>query len=377
MSYKTALNRKARHIALMFLILVVGCAAEPTIDTDTDTINELDPELLNYNFDLFAGARASSYGAPNPFPNPAYWEEVGYDMTGEMGVQSAAPAMVWLVGTIDERICNLNFPANASDPYIVGSGNDFNKEFFKAFDRAGVKVFLQAESGDADMEELITVVLDRYHYHPSVIGFGVDVEWYHEADNPGDGKQISDAEAETWYNLVKSYNPEYRIFFKHWDPEWMPPTFRGNGEDVLFLNDAQSTGGWNPSFDEWVYDTLRGWAEYFYPYPVGFQYGYESDREWWEPLGSDAPFITGRALLDMQMSNDDPDGGTEADGGTDGVALDNVKDLYWVDFTVDEIWPVSETGGDGTGGSGSDCSFGHCKRSDRSYFEMMFSLFGN
>ena len=59
---------------------------------------------------------------------------------------------------------------------------------------------------------------------------------------------------------------------------------------------------------------VRG--ETFGPAQVGFQYGYFADRPWWSEL-DDPPADIGRALLD---------------------AVPNTAGLYWVDFTVFEIF---------------------------------------
>ncbi|MDI6697324.1 MAG: hypothetical protein QME85_00090 [Candidatus Saccharicenans sp.] len=59
------------------------------------------------------------------------------------------------------------------------------------------------------------------------------------------------------------------------------------------------------------------WAWWFYPSPVGFQFGYPSDRRWWQKL-PDPPAVISRAVLEVAT---------------------NTTDLFWVDFTMKEIWP--------------------------------------
>src|SRR3970282_1246307 len=96
-----------------------------------------------------------------------------------------------------------------------------------AFARAGIRVFLQVEPGLADPETLIDLVLTRYRHHPSVVGFGVDVEWYREVAFPGWGKKRDDEGARRWEAQVKTHRADYRLFLKHWDLRWMPPQHRG------------------------------------------------------------------------------------------------------------------------------------------------------
>ena len=71
-------------------------------------------------------------------------------------------------------------------------------------------------------------------HHPSMIGFGVDVEWYRK-DISRLGKPVTDAEAQTWVLNTTSHNPAYQVFLKHWLTEKMPPTYR---EGLVFIDDS-------------------------------------------------------------------------------------------------------------------------------------------
>jgi hypothetical protein len=62
--------------------------------------------------------------------------------------------------------------------------------------------------------------------------------------------------------------------------------------------------------------SFRG-GQAFAPAPVGFQYGYASDRKWWKPLAN-PPKTIGDALL---------------------ARIPNTSNLIWVDFTAYNIWP--------------------------------------
>ena len=59
------------------------------------------------------------------------------------------------------------------------------------------------------------------------------------------------------------------------------------------------------------------WGKAFSPAPVGFQYGYPADTFWWQNL-QDPPKDIGQALLDK---------------------IANTEGLFWVDFTVLEVFP--------------------------------------
>ena len=158
------------------------------------------------------------------------------------------------------------------------------------------------------MDELIDIVLNQYKQHPSVVGFGVDVEWYQSTNRP-EGEPISDEVAKRWVEKIRIHNPNYRLFLKHWDKDWMPPTYR---EGIFFIDDSQQF----ESFDVMVQEFTE-WGEMFAPAPVGFQYGYHADRPWWQEL-QDPPKDIGQAILDN---------------------VPNTKGLFWVDFTVLDIFP--------------------------------------
>ena len=254
---------------------------------------------------LEAGFRYSTYG-PTYNPGPEYWPQVGKQMAAKF--TGAKPATIWIVGIVDGDGTYLNFSCEAKNPNIRCGYVDMNEDLLTAFDEQGFDVWLQVEAGNADMDELIDIVLNQYKHHPSVVGFGVDVEWYQSTDGP-EGTPISDEVAERWVRVIQKHNPNYRLFLKHWDSAWMPPTFR---DGILFINDSQQF----ESFEQMMSDFTE-WGETFAPAPVGFQYGYPADKIWWKEL-QDPPKEIGQALLDE---------------------VPNTKALFWVDFTVIEVFP--------------------------------------
>jgi hypothetical protein len=258
---------------------------------------------------LRAGLRASSYGI-RPFPDSEWWTESSLSMASRF--EGASPALVWIVGTVDGRYCWLNFPApegKKSSDYenILFAPLDDNEAYLQAFDEAGIKVWLQVEPGGADVETLIHLILSRYAEHPCVIGAGVDVEWYQQKTYD-EGKPVTDEEAAAWVAAARAVNPEYLVFVKHWLIEKMPPTER---EGLVFLNDSQGFD----SFDAMKAE-FAAWGAHFDPSPVGFQFGYRSDADWWRAL-ENPPADIGNALRE---------------------SIPNLSDLYWVDFTAKEIW---------------------------------------
>jgi len=260
----------------------------------------------------YAGVRSSTYGI-RPFPDPDGWQ-LAMDVMKNRFERSTACA-IWIVGTMHgERTCRLEFPSDGQiDSTIAFLDYDKHEHYLQHFDTTGIKVFLQVEPANADLIRLIDLVLERYKHHECVAGFGVDVEWYREADNPDWGVKVSDELAQIWEQRVKSFNPDYQLFLKHWDRDWMPPNYRG---DLIFVDDSQGLKNFNGMLNEFV----DYWANYFKPNMVFFQFGYRRDRSWWQKL-------------------DHPPGEI-------GIAIaQNISQncgVFWVDFTLKDVLPVSE-----------------------------------
>lgn len=293
----------------MALILVTfalpGCVTKPAV-------RPLPPVLTTPGKVVFAGVRSSHYGI-KPFPQPSGWEKAIKTMAGYF--EGSTPCAIWIVGELKRpKDVHLYFPGDGKQyPHIEFDAADEHEAYLSAFDRAGIKVFLQVEPANADMGTLIDLVLGRYKQHPCVIGFGVDVEWHREADNPGWGVKVDDATAREWEARVKSYDTGYRLFLKHWDRQWMPPTYRG---EIVFVDDSQIF----KRAEDMVTEFVTSWADYFYPSLVIFQIGYKPDRPWWQKM-SNPPQTLGDEIWKR----------VRQDCG-----------LIWVDFSLRDVLPVGE-----------------------------------
>jgi len=208
----------------------------------------------------------------------------------------------------------LPFPVgDVGDPLITGSDEvDAGEAVLKLFDELGFRIWLQVEPRFASVDKLLDLVLKQYSHHKCVIGVGIDDEWYRSTD-PDQGDPISDELATRWLKIARSYNPKYRLFLKHWLPEKMPPTVR---EGILFVDDSQIL----PSLDAMV-DEFAVWGKHFAPAPVAFQIGYPSDKPWWSKF-DDPPKSIGKDILKR---------------------IPNTEALFWVDFSVLEVFPPDKT----------------------------------
>jgi len=284
-------------------------AAKPP--TKTPTPVPITPTSPPIPAGLRAGLRASNYGI-SPFPDPTWWvnsiNSMASRFPGSVGEQIAV--VVEVSGGGGRGNCWAHFPQPATGtwPNVNWDDADLFESTFDAFDASGIKVWLQVEPARCDVPMLIDLLMLQYGHHPSVIGFGVDVEWYRK-DLARFGKPVTDAEAQAWVTQTRGYNAGYLVFLKHWLTEKMPPTYRTG---LVFIDDSQGHGSLNAMVAE-----FSNWGQTFAPAPVGFQYGYQSDKTWWSSL-NDPPRTIGNALL---------------------AAIPNTRDLVWVDFTAYDIWP--------------------------------------
>ena len=284
-------------------------AAKPPKPTATPAATPTNPPIPA---GLRAGLRASNYGI-TPWPAPSWWVDSINSMKGRFagatGEQIAV--VVEVSGGGGRGNCWAHFPQPATGTWPNVNWDDFDlfESTFDALDGAGIKVWLQVEPASCDVPMLIDLVYQQYGHHSSVIGFGVDDEWYRK-DVERTGKSITDAEAAAWVAKTRTKDPADLVFLKHWLPEKMPPTYR---DGLVFIDDSQGHGSLSAMVSE-----FRVWGQRFAPSPVGYQFGYQSDKAWWSTL-ADPPRNIGTSIL---------------------AAVPNTRDLAWVDFTAYDIWPA-------------------------------------
>ncbi|MCD1654042.1 hypothetical protein K7J14_04930 [Treponema zuelzerae] len=256
----------------------------------------------------FAGLRASNYGI-KPFPDNELWDLYAAEM--EELYPGSVGSFVWIAGTVtgtpSNRICTVNYPLGNKAAGVNDFPVDMNADFLELCDRRGYAVWIQVEPGDtADLAALAEETMKLYKHHPSVRGFGVDVEWYKSAGTDGWGTAITDDLAKDIDRRIKKVDKRFSLFLKHWDPAWMPPTYRS---DIIFVNDSQYNGSL-----EAMKETFDAWSRHFYPNPVMYQIGYESDEHYWGALEN--------PLKDLGMHL------------AAGLPDDQSLSIIWVDFTL-------------------------------------------
>jgi len=285
-------------------------------------------ELSSVSNIKWGGVRSSPYGI-KPFPQPEEWANAMKIMAEYF--PGSTPLAVWGIGEIFFDGTNsgmeMGFP-NPDGKYdddngrIRFSDEDKYERYLSYFDSQGIQVFLQVEPGFADIGLLIDATFKQYGHHSSVIGFGVDVEWYQSQKNGGENASVTDELAKDWEEKVKSYNDSYRLFLKHYDKFQLPSNYRG---DIIFIDDTQGF----PSYEAFLVE-MTDFAKYFEPNPVMYQIGYggkdavknketgETDKYWWAKLPKPIPQTIGRELAQQRTSNSD-------------------VGVVWVDFTLRDV----------------------------------------
>lgn len=238
---------------------------------------------------------------------PDYWANGTQWISNK--VPSSSPVVVWVLGVAWEGdICHLSFPnPGGSYSYIEFSSTDEGENYLNAFDSIGAKVWLNIEPQKANVSDLINLVLNQYKHHPSIHGVAVDTEWLGGSDNPG-GRQVTESECNTWLNLVKSYNTNYKLMFWHWEKEKMPPI---HPIDVVFAYDPQGFS----DYDQMKY-YYQDWGSYFSSGEVSYIIGFDSDKGVWEQLPDPASEIA-NFLFDN---------------------VPNCKEVYWASWSFPEIY---------------------------------------
>ncbi|MDH3385420.1 MAG: HYR domain-containing protein, partial [Nitrosopumilus sp.] len=266
-----------------------------------------------------AGWRSSQYGdylsSGHDQSDPDYWISVAQQMTAKF--PGFTPGGVLVIGEIDgapgtATSTFLPFPKPAGTyPNVNFGTTDTIEPLLDAYDSAGLKVYLQVESADADIPMLMNLIMDRYKHHPSVIGFGVDAEWYHEAQFPGWGRPLTDSEVNAWAAQVKTFDPDYDLLVKHWDASYLS---NARPDNVLFLTDSEKIGSLSAATNEYI-----GWIDHFGDAQVGYQIGYPSDQSWWGSLNDPASEIMNPVITARPNAN--------------------IGAIFWVDFSVLAAFP--------------------------------------
>jgi Carbohydrate binding domain len=254
-----------------------------------------------------AGWRSSSYGYQTA-ASPNYWINVANTMANKFS--GTSPGGIWLVGeTQDDIQGTILYMSCIPSSKIRCGGVDISEPYLTAFDKAGLKVILQVEPLNANVITLMNTVMTKYKKHPSVIGFGVDNEWFGTCV---DGCKATASQIISWNNALHAINPNYILMIKHFDEMKLPT---GIPTDILIIGDDEQNGNLNTLVSEHVAMENR-----FPNNPYGAQIGYPSDKNIWGSMSNPAKTI-GTAIQ---------------------TAVGKPISVIWVDFSITQVFPKSQ-----------------------------------
>ena len=301
----------------------------------------------------FCGDANSGCDPEYDFPTPYQWEDGAKAVASYFPASDTQSTLVWIASRPRVDIGNDVDPSDPDDPEdpddrkgggaimqmdrpsgvtfhnkiefngdVAGQDRDYHEAYLDHYDQAGVKLWVQLETGHAPLHDvgtnkgLLTAVLDYFirenqqagnSIHESVIGIGVDVEWLNNAQEgdslKGHIRAGREARVAQWYKQIHDADPDLMMFLKHWiindpddpgSPQVMPNPATlatelsnlglpaSSMQKIMFINDSQGflhdnpgppSQAWNTMITEFV----STWANHYSASPVGYQILYPND----------------------------------------------------------------------------------------------------
>jgi hypothetical protein len=158
------------------------------------------------------------------FSKPAEeWADAAISLGGEDAVIDLVVAQAH-----DNGLVYLPFPFQNTGFLYSTTTTDFVETYLSEFEAAGLKVILSVQPLEADIKQLIGIILSRYSNHDNILGINVDIEW----KESGTPNHVSNKERDTWLSEIKRYNADYKLFITYFkDYTYFP----GNHRDLVVL----------------------------------------------------------------------------------------------------------------------------------------------
>ena len=186
--------------------------------------------ILFYLYPVIEGPPQPEYeGVWNngTFTKPAEeWSAAAKSFEGENGVVDLVVAQAH-----ENELTYLPFPFERRGSIYSYNQTDKVEPYLSKFDEDGLKVILSIQPNEADVADLIDIILSRYGHHESVIGVNVDIEW----KLTGNPYHVSNEERDVWLNRIQSHDPEFKLFLTYFkDRTYFPD----DAQDIVILFDG-------------------------------------------------------------------------------------------------------------------------------------------
>ncbi len=162
------------------------------------------------------------------FSKPASeWVDAAKSFGGEDAVIDLVVAQAHSNGLI-----YLPFPFEDEGFLYSTTSTDYVEDYLSRFDSDGVKVILSIQPLDADIKNLIGIVLSRYSNYENILGINIDIEW----KESGTPFHVSNEERDLWLSEIKKYNSDYKLFITYFgDYTYFPD----DHPDLVILFDGE------------------------------------------------------------------------------------------------------------------------------------------
>jgi hypothetical protein len=162
------------------------------------------------------------------FSKPAEeWSDAAISLGGEDGVIDLVVAQAHSNGLV-----YLPFPFQNTGFLYSTTTTDLVEMYLSEFEAAGLGVILSVQPLEADIKELIGIILSRYGNHDNILGINIDIEW----KESGTPNHVSNEERDTWLSEMKKYNANYRLFITYFqDYTYFPD----DHPDLVILFDGE------------------------------------------------------------------------------------------------------------------------------------------
>ncbi len=163
------------------------------------------------------------------FSKPASeWTDAAKEYGGESGLIDLTVAQAQVDGFV-----SLKFPFESRGVLYSATSTDLVERYLDQFESEGIQVILSIQPLNADINQIIGIVLSRYSNHKNIIGINVDIEW----KESGTPYHVSNEERDIWLKEIKKYNNNYKLFLTYFEDYTY---FPDDHPDIVILYDGEA-----------------------------------------------------------------------------------------------------------------------------------------
>ncbi len=154
-----------------------------------------------------AGAASANY-AVGVWDNFDYSKPIDYWTSSARSFGGDATVIDLAVVQARDGYAALPFPFSGSGTLRSVSDTDLLEPYLRRLDSEGIGVILSLQPMDADITDLIGIILGRYGHHRCLAGINVDLEW----KQTGNPQHASNQERDAWTGKINSYGTNLKLF---------------------------------------------------------------------------------------------------------------------------------------------------------------------